>query len=360
MRALPVLDPRRMTYMEVAAKEEGACIRAIFETWPTPSKRMLPDQWIAGACIYFGLPIPMLSTFVGATIGNSQKRCDAHGHVLMAAHVGGDGWKYKHDAISWCVDDIASAMHVRSTVEVYNLFSRHMSLTARQFLWQPSRSNQVRQGYIPDILVHLNPAVLGEFKGITPCKSWYSRRAPNEVQDDFGYAGNHRQSEISKDYIARARAIDQRYHSTPAGTVGPFEEALRAHGGHGVNDRLTGLVFGAFGGISSNFASLLRSLVKAGALKLYPRMASASMRHCESTLLWQARRTLGHTLWTEGADLVLHRIQYLGGPASRGRSRQRHAQFRLFPAGGPAAATHAHRMVANGFDIGSDYRRFRR
>ena len=84
---------------------------------------------------------------------------------------------------------------------------------------------------------------------------------------------------------------------------------------------LAGLVFGAFGGISSQFATLLRSLAKAGARRLYPRMASVSMKHCEATLLWQARRTLGHTLWTEGADLILHRMQHLGGPASRDRAR---------------------------------------
>ena len=159
--------------------------------------------------------------------------------------------------------------------------------------------------------------------------------------------------------MARAHKIDQRFHNTAAGEVGPFEQALRAYGGHGVDDSLTGLAFGAFGGISSNFAALIRSLTKAGARKLYSRMASASMRHCESTLLWQARRTLGHTLWREGADLLLHRIRHLGGPASRDSSRQRHAQFRFFPAGDPAAATHAHRMAANGFDVGSDHRRFR-
>ena len=160
--------------------------------------------------------------------------------------------------------------------------------------------------------------------------------------------------------MKRAQKLDRDHHGTGVGTVGPFEKALRAYGGHGTDDSLTGLVFGAFGGISSQFAALLRSLAKAGARRLYPRMASVSMKHCEATLLWQARRTLGHTLWTEGADLILHRMQHLGGPASRDRARQRHAQFRFFPAGDPAAATHAHRMAANGFDLGYDYRRFNR
>ena len=217
-----------------------------------------------------------------------------------------------------------------------------------------------RQGYIPDVLLHLNPCVLGEYKGITPCKSWYSERISVAAKNTFGYAVNHRQSSISRTYVRRAQKIDRDFHGTAPGVIGPFEKAIRAYGGHGIDDSLTGLAFGAFGGISSQFTQLLRSLAKAGARRLYSRMASASMKHCESTLLWQARRTLGHTLWTEGANLVLHRIQHLGGPASRARSKQRYAQFRFFPAGDPAAATHAHRMAANGFDLGRDFHRSRR
>ena len=152
--------------------------------------------------------------------------------------------------------------------------------------------------------------------------------------------------------MKRAQKIDRDHHGTSVGTVGPFKKALRAHGGHGADDSLAGLVFGAFGGVISQFSGLLRSLAKGGARKLHPRMASVSMKRCEATPLWQARRKLGHTLWTEGADLILHRMQHLGGPASRDRVRQRHAQFRVSRAGDPASATHAHRMAANGFDLG--------
>ena len=63
--------------------------------------------------------------------------------------------------------------------------------------------------------------------------------------------------------------------------------------------------------------------------------------------------------WAANADLILHRIQHLGGAATRGRSRQRHAQHRFFPAGDPAAATWAHRNAAAGFDGHADARRWR-
>ena len=63
--------------------------------------------------------------------------------------------------------------------------------------------------------------------------------------------------------------------------------------------------------------------------------------------------------WYSNADLILHRIQHLGGAATRERSRQRHAQHRFFPAGDPAAATWAHRNAAAGFDGHADARRWR-
>ena len=107
-------------------------------------------------------------------------------------------------------------------------------------------------------------------------------------------------------------------------------------------------------------AKLLRSLAKKGADLLFPQMAAAPMGHCEASLLWQARRKLGATIWVANADLILHRLQYLGGEASRQRSQQHRARQRFFDGGGPAAATHAHRMAANGFDVGGDYRRYRR
>ena len=74
--------------------------------------------------------------------------------------------------------------------------------------------------------------------------------------------------------------------------------------------------------------------------------------------MWQARRDVGATIWAANADLILHRIQHLGG-ASRERSRQRHAQHQFFQGGDPATATFAHRNAAAGLDGQADYRRWR-
>ena len=85
---------------------------------------------------------------------------------------------------------------------------------------------------------------------------------------------------------------------------------------------VAGLVFGAFGEVSSNVSRLLRSLAKKAADVLYLQMAAASMGQCEASLLWQARRKLGAMIWMADTDVILHRLQYLGGKASRRRSQQ--------------------------------------
>ena len=74
--------------------------------------------------------------------------------------------------------------------------------------------------------------------------------------------------------------------------------------------------------------------------------------------MWQARRDIGATIWAANSDLILYRIQHLGGAASRERSRERHAQYQFFQGGDPAKATFAHRNAAAGFDGRADYRRW--
>ena len=135
-----------------------------------------------------------------------------------------------------------------------------------------------------------------------------------------------------------SQSLARAYSTSTAGQQGPFETALRQYGDGG-DHCIQGLCVGIFGGISSGITSLRRILAQHGAERLIQRMGSSSMKHCQATLLWLARRDLGAVLWSANADLILHRIQHLGGAATRERSRQRHAQqHRFFPAGDPAAA----------------------
>ena len=213
-------------------------------------------------------------------------------------------------------------------------------------------------GCVPDLLVHLQPPVLGEVKGMRPCKSRYY--APGQSAASFNehaYAAKRREKLVNSELLDRADGLDREFNNTQAGAVGPLGAAFRQYGDG--QECVTGLVFGAFGEVSPVVGRLLRSLVKKGADVLFPQMASASMGHCEASLLWMARRKIGAVTWAANADVVLHRTQCLGGEAARQRSQQHRARQHFFPGGDPAAATHAHRQSANGFDVGGDYRRYR-
>ena len=193
--------------------------------------------------------------------------------------------------------------------------------------------------------------MLAEVKGIRPCRTRYYAPGQSEASfNKYAYAVKRRERLVNTDLLNRADRLDQEYNNTPAGEVGPLGAAFRKYGDG--RQCVTGLVFGAFGEVSPAVGRLLRSLVKKGADVLYPQMASASMGHCEASLLWLARRKLGAVVWAANADVVLHRMQYLGGEASRQRSQQHRARQQFFPGGDPAAATHAHRQAANGFDGG--------
>ena len=128
-----------------------------------------------------------------------------------------------------------------------------------------------------------------------------------------------RADEINAEYMKTANEIDVRWNATIAGQVpgqlGPFETALRQYGDGG-DHCIQGLCVGMFSGISLGITSLLRILAQHGAERLIQRMGSSSMKHCQATLLWLARRDLGAVLWTANADLILHRIQHLGGAAT--------------------------------------------
>ena len=59
------------------------------------------------------------------------------------------------------------------------------------------------------------------------------------------------------------------------------------------------------------------------------------------------------------ADLILHRIQHLGGGCLPGAIEATTRRYQFFQGGNPAAATFAHRNAAAGFDGQVDYRRWR-
>jgi hypothetical protein len=91
----------------------------------------------------------------------------------------------------------------------------------------------------------------------------------------------------------------------------------------------------------------MRTAAAVGAQKKFITMESKTMEECTATLLWQYRQRVGVALFRQNADLVLDRIQFLTGGASRERIRQASARSRFFAWGDEASSTYRHQRVGS-------------
>ena len=163
--------------------------------------------------------------FRGARIGTTRYQCDRFGYSLQTARLPGGHWNSAHDAVKHTLQDIARAMGVQSTAEVMNLFSPHLPQEAQA---QFQSAGSTRVGYVPDLLMHLQPPVLGEVKGVRPCKSRYWPPAQAAASfDEHAYAVNRREALVNTELLNRADKLDQEFNGTPVGTVGPLGAAFR-------------------------------------------------------------------------------------------------------------------------------------
>ena len=140
--------------------------------------------------------------------------------------------------------------------------------------------------------------------------------------------------------------------------IGPFEANLRSYG-DGKDKCVTGVAFGSFGGIGRNFSDLLRKFARHGAERLFHTMGASSVDDCESALLFHARRSIGFRIMATTADLILHRIQCIGGASARNLARRGFHMKQAFPDGDCAHALFAFRNASFGHDGRSDGRNVR-
>jgi hypothetical protein len=154
---------------------------------------------------------------------------------------------------------------------------------------------------------------------------------------------------VPKQYLTTARDLDQKYHSSQRGEVGPIEAKLFEFG---VRDgpkphAVVGFVLGAFGELSNSCCSLCMAIARAGAVrvvsfwKIPPKNALAL---CERKIL----RFWGLTAQRGWARLILDRIQDMvlspGDPTAATRApdsaSHEHLTF-FFPGTGRGAANTA-------------------
>ena len=121
-------------------------------------------------------PSPACCNRVGERIGRST--VDLYGDKVMAAQLPGDTWRIRHDTIKIELNRLMLWCSMRSTCEVFGLFSH---LIPQEGLNRLERG-RARQGIVPDFLIELQSQTggkvsrLAELKVINCCPTRYSPR----------------------------------------------------------------------------------------------------------------------------------------------------------------------------------------
>ena len=138
--------------------------------------------------------------------------------------------------------------------EVFGAFRDLIPVNALQQVDEGLQRGRGRQGLLPDFRFELpspqgEPTYrLAELKTIGVVCKWYPRSGPSARRSK---GVERRSSRLADEYRRPLAALDERYHGTLQGQVGPLVRRLDSYG------QLQGLVVGAFQEASKDVHSLL-------------------------------------------------------------------------------------------------------
>ena len=283
--------------------------------WPSPDCRVSNVEFREISARYFGLPSPACAPLVGKAIGNTRTTLDVYGSRLTTATLPGDGFRRQHDAVKWRLDEDLHEMGVRVRTEVYGLFAAALPQHAQDAI--ASWPQRKRQGLVPDFMIALPQS--GQSPGdavdeLFELKTLHYGSTTYPTQG--GRAVNRRADALPAEMSRKARQLDQRFHGTPAGEVGPVGRRLAAFGA------VRGIVVGHFGEGSAHLEDLLTGAAHCGSLRHWAGMRAREPRDAHGTLASLLRRRWGIAAWRAAARLLLDRLEYVGGGSMRAHDRR--------------------------------------
>jgi hypothetical protein len=293
---------------------------------PNRSLSLASDIFREIAANYLLQPSPALSDVVDEQIHlrNRSIICDAFGDNLTSCALSGNGHKICHDAINSSCFNIVREAGLHAELEPTYLWSQAIPNVRREeyFAYQNGSREERKRGFVPDFLAHslahethttVRP-LLYETKSITYCPTWYS-------SDNRLSAVEKRASLIQADYNTKARKLDAKFNSTPAGIDGPVFRSLSSYG------QIRTLVFGRFSETSVDVSRLVKmcATIKARSLVSNFGGSPADMTQMRTHFSRIYKRKLALTSLASKARLLLDRKVYVGLPyrmhdAAKGRS----------------------------------------
>ena len=188
--------------------------------------------------------------------------CDPFGFALCAAPLPGNGWAKHHDDIKHTMVALAKEAGLSVQQEVTTLFLAGLSASAARRL--PEEFFSAQRGYVPDILIRLMDTSARPPRHVDrlfDVKTLHVRQNP---EADVAYTNNinveQRALAVHTLIERQIRQADHDYLGTPtcpsSGALmdGPLTQRLNSFG------RVSGLVFGAAGEVSSDVGRLVDAI----------------------------------------------------------------------------------------------------
>ena len=201
------------------------------------------------------LPSPACRSRLGVSLGQHGLLVDNFGDNLMSVtNIPGDSFRHTHDKVKSVLNRFCITSSVNVECEVFGAFRDLIPVNALQQDDEGLQRGWGRQGLLPDFRMELPSAQgepsyrLAELKTIGAVCKWYPRSGPCARRSR---GVERRSSRLSDEYRRPLALLDERYHATLPGQVGPLVRRLDSYG------QLQGLVLGAFQEASKDVHSLL-------------------------------------------------------------------------------------------------------
>jgi hypothetical protein len=332
IKALPIGDQRKLAWVSVDRSSD------VFVTsCPSGVNRAGPVAFREIACRYMGAKSPCASALEGQTIwsagGVERGICDAYGTVLTSQALAGDGWRTAHDRIKHAIAAVLVALQIPHTCEVFGLFSSCIPAGPRFDALLGLQQN-TKKGLVPDLRIDDLNEVLGSGGG--PVVAGTQRLAelkrinlgPARYPEAVVCGGHavgvkRRAARIQPEYEKKARELDEKYGTTPAGQPGPCLLRMRSYG------NMLALVVGHFGEWSPDLNRLIHAMAVVAVPRVGGLYSARGAKQAKAALAWKARRDIAWAGLNANAALLLDRAEWVGPNHAVAGVRQRDMRARV-------------------------------
>ena len=271
---------------------------------------------------YLCLPSPCCQPKIGHPLQQHGLHVDPFGdNVQSVTNIPGDHFRARHDSIKMVINSFCLTSSIRAECEVYGEFSDLIPVEAVGE--EQLQRGRGRQGLLPDFKMDLpsptgeHETKLAELKMISAVDSWYPRSGFSARRSR---GVERRAARLPGEYRRPLAKLDQKYHGTTVGQVGPLQRRLDGFG------RLQGLVVGSFQECSKDLHALLEALTDS---KLRARGLARGREGSEwerGSILHDFRRELSQAAAKATSACLIGKVRKLG--EGHRQAAQRRAWFK--------------------------------